>query len=56
MLVSLPLATYATLLLFRHYADRCLIRANALTIQLHLLAGLLLAAGLFWSDKIGAIL
>ncbi len=56
MLVSLPLAAYATRLLFRHYADRRLIRANALTIQLHLLAGLLLAAGLFWSDKIGAIL
>jgi hypothetical protein len=33
--------------LFRHYNDRALAKANATTIQLHMLAGLLLAAGLF---------
>jgi len=56
MLAALPVATYATLLLFRHYADRALIKANALTIQLHLLSGLLLVAGLFLSDSISGML
>jgi 1,4-dihydroxy-2-naphthoate octaprenyltransferase len=56
MLGSLPLAVYATVFLFRHYADRTLVKANAATVQLHLLAGLLLAAGLFWSDAVSRIL
>jgi 1,4-dihydroxy-2-naphthoate octaprenyltransferase len=46
MLGGLPLAAYATYVLFRHYSDRNLIRANSMTILLHLVAGLLLAAGL----------
>jgi 1,4-dihydroxy-2-naphthoate octaprenyltransferase len=46
---GLPLAAYTTRILFRHYADRSLIKANSLTIQLHLLAGILLAAGLWLS-------
>jgi 1,4-dihydroxy-2-naphthoate octaprenyltransferase len=52
MLAALPLAVYATRVLFRHYADRALIKANAATIQLHLLSGLLLAIGLFLSSRI----
>jgi len=47
MLLALPVAYYTTRTLFRHYNDRALAKANATTIQLHMLAGLLLAAGLF---------
>jgi len=56
MLAGLPLGAYAVHLLFRHYTDRRLIRANALTIQLHLLSGLLLAVGFFLSESISTIL
>jgi 1,4-dihydroxy-2-naphthoate octaprenyltransferase len=56
MLAGLPLGVYVVYLLFRHYTDRKLIRANALTIQLHLLSGLLLAVGLFLSEPISRIL
>lgn len=44
--LSLPLAVYAARVLFVHFADRALVRANAATIQLQLVAGLLLALGL----------
>jgi len=47
MLLSLPIAFFTTNALFRHYRDRALIKGNAATIQLHILAGLLLAAGLW---------
>jgi 1,4-dihydroxy-2-naphthoate polyprenyltransferase len=47
ILAGLPLAVYASAILFRHYGDRTLVKANSTTILLHLLAGLLLAAGLF---------
>jgi hypothetical protein len=47
MLAALPVAAYASLWLFSYYADRALIKANALTIQLHLLSGLLLVVGPF---------
>jgi 1,4-dihydroxy-2-naphthoate octaprenyltransferase len=50
MLLAAPLAAYTTWLVFRRYAERTLARANALTIQLHLVAGLLLAVGIvLWS-------
>ena len=47
MLAGLPLAAYTTTILFRHYGDRSLVKANASTILLHLLSGLLLTVGLF---------
>lgn len=56
VLGALPLAMYATVILFRHYTDRALIKANAATIQLHMLSGLLLAAGLFWNSTISSII
>ena len=52
MLLSLPIAYFTTRTLFQHYRDRALIKGNAATIQLHMLSGLLLAAGLW----VGAIL
>ena len=47
MLLALPIAVHTTRTLFRHYNERSLIQANAYTIVLHLVAGLLLAAGIF---------
>jgi 1,4-dihydroxy-2-naphthoate polyprenyltransferase len=47
MMLGLPLVFYAVRILFRHYSDRDLVSANSTTIMLHLLAGLLFAAGLF---------
>jgi 1,4-dihydroxy-2-naphthoate octaprenyltransferase len=46
---GLPLAIYAIVVLFRHYSERTLIKANSTTILVHLLSGLLLAAGLIVS-------
>lgn len=46
MLGGLPLAVYAMGVLLRHYTSRSLVKANAATIQLQLLAGLLMVAGL----------
>jgi 1,4-dihydroxy-2-naphthoate octaprenyltransferase len=46
MLAGLPLAAYAGWILFRHYSDRELIKANSLTILLQLAAGVLLVVGL----------
>jgi len=48
MLLGLPLAAYATGMVFRHYLDRELVRASKATIQLHLLSGFLLVAGIIW--------
>lgn len=45
-LASAPLAVYALVVLWRHYDDRTLIRANAATIRLHLAFGVLTAAAL----------
>lgn len=45
-LLAVPLAVKAAQILFRHFRDRQLVQANALTIQLHLLAGVLMAAGM----------
>jgi 1,4-dihydroxy-2-naphthoate octaprenyltransferase len=49
MLIGLPLAAYAIRVVFKHYLDRELIRANKATIQLHILCGLALVAGIIWS-------
>lgn len=46
MLAGLPLAGYATWILFRYYSERSLIKSNSMTILLHLVAGLLLTVGL----------
>lgn len=52
MLGGLPLAISATRVLFHHYNDRSLVKANQATIQLHLLAGLLLATGILLSETL----
>jgi len=54
MLGGLPLAISATRVLFRHYADRSLVKANQTTIQLHILSGLLLAAGIILSETLAS--
>ncbi len=50
--VSLPLAVYAARIAFREYNQRSLVRANSATIQLHLVASLLMFVGVlisaFW--------
>lgn len=48
VLLALPLAAWAGLTVVRRYADRSLAKASAGTIALHLLSGLLTAAGLLW--------
>ena len=45
-LLALPVGAYTATIVVRHYDDRTLARACAGTVALHLLAGLLLAAGL----------
>lgn len=52
ILGGLPLAWQAGRVALKEYDQRSLVRANAATIQLHLLAGVLLAAGLLFSDRI----
>lgn len=51
-LAGVPLAVYATRLLLKHYRDRTLVKANAATIQLHLISGLLMTLGLLASQTI----
>ncbi len=46
MLLAVPIAMKAVKVLFMHYRDRELIEANAATIKLHLVSGLLLATGI----------
>lgn len=46
-LAGLPLALWASAILFRRYQDRALVRANAKTIQLQALVGLALVLALF---------
>jgi 1,4-dihydroxy-2-naphthoate polyprenyltransferase len=55
VLAGLPIAFYAAVILFRHYEDRTLVRANSTTILLHLFAGLLFAAGLFLSPIVSRL-
>lgn len=52
MLLAAPLAVKAVTVLFAHYRDRELVAANAATIRFHLIAGILLAAGIAASDRI----
>ncbi len=52
MLGALPLAISASRILFKHYEDRELIAANAKTINLQLVAGLLIAVGILISPLI----
>jgi hypothetical protein len=52
----LPLAWQAGQIALNEYDQRSLVRANAVTIQLHLLAGVLMAAGLLFSDQITRII
>lgn len=55
-LIVLPLAFYASRVLMREYDQRSLARANAATIQLHLLAGLLMTLGILFSVQISRLL
>jgi 1,4-dihydroxy-2-naphthoate octaprenyltransferase len=52
MLGALPLAISASRILFQHYKDRELVAANAKTINLQLVTGLLTVAGLLVSPLI----
>ncbi len=49
-LLTIPTAFKAVQVLFSHYRDRELIEANVATIRLHVMAGLLLAAGIIASN------
>ncbi len=51
-----PLAYIATRVTLRDYAKRQLVKANVATIELHAVAGFLMAAGLRWSEQIGRLL
>ena len=46
VLLALPIAAYATRIVFRHYLDRELVNGSKATILLHIVAGILLAAGI----------
>jgi hypothetical protein len=52
VLGGLPLGFYAARIALREYNQRSLVRANAATIQLHLVSGLLMVAGLLLSPLI----
>lgn len=48
-LVGIPFAAYATVVLFRHFDSRRLVKACVATIQLHFVAGVAMAVGmLLW--------
>ncbi len=51
-LLALPIAAYTTTTLFRHYRERSLIKANAYTIMLHVIVGVLIFVGLLVSSQI----
>jgi 1,4-dihydroxy-2-naphthoate octaprenyltransferase len=51
-----PMAIGAIRTLMNEYRERSLVKANVATIQLHALAGILMAAGIFWSDAITRLL
>jgi 1,4-dihydroxy-2-naphthoate polyprenyltransferase len=55
VLAGLPLAIAAVVVLFRHYNERALVKANSTTIRLHMVAGLLLAGGFFISTVTAAL-
>jgi 1,4-dihydroxy-2-naphthoate octaprenyltransferase len=49
MLGGVPLAYSATKILFRHYNERSLVKANSKTIMVHMVSGILFTVGLFLS-------
>lgn len=51
-LFAVPLAWKATVTAFRHFADRALVKANAGTIQIHAVAGILLAIGIGFGSRL----
>ena len=53
MLFAIPIAVRATRVVFAHFEDRELVEANSATIHLHLVAGILLAAGIVVSTISG---
>ena len=55
-LLVLPVAVYTSRVLLREYDQRSLVRANSATIQLHLLAGLLMTIGTLFSVQISRLL
>lgn len=55
-LIALPLGIRTSWILLREYDQRSLVRANAATIQLHLIFGLLMALGIVLSDQISRFL
>ncbi len=56
ILGAAPMAYSASKVLMAEYAERTLVRANASTIQLHMIGGLLMAVGLFLSEPISNLL
>ena len=56
ILAGVPLAYQASRVILREYAERSLVRANATTIKLHAVAGMLMAAGILWSGAISSLL
>jgi 1,4-dihydroxy-2-naphthoate polyprenyltransferase len=50
-LAALPLGIYAVTILFKHFTDRTLIKANSSTILLHMITGLLLTAGILLGSR-----
>lgn len=51
-LLAVPLAWKATATAFKHFADRSLVKANAGTIQVHAIAGILLALGIGFGARL----
>ncbi len=49
--LAFPIGVYTTVTLFRHYADRDLIKANAYTIALHVAVGVLMVVGLLLAGE-----
>ncbi|MEX1143584.1 MAG: UbiA family prenyltransferase [Anaerolineales bacterium] len=56
ILAGVPLAYRASRVILKEYAQRSLARANATTIKLHAVAGVLMAAGILWSGAISSLL
>lgn len=52
VLLVVPLAWKATVTAFKHFQDRSLVKANAGTIQIHALAGILMALGIAFGPRL----
>jgi 1,4-dihydroxy-2-naphthoate octaprenyltransferase len=55
-LLALPLAIHTSIVTFRHYEERGLVRANSGTIMLHMLTGILFSIGLFLNSTIVSLI